>query len=128
MLSFLVSRGHCCPMVNCLSARKHSSFSAKLFSSCITCTGAWACCSSSAGLDTFPCLTPSNSCQPFPWPVEVPLNSSKILWLISHFSQFVSSADLLRVRSTPSSRSIMKTSNSFGPKTYLLHLLPLIHL
>lgn len=107
--------------VNCLSTRKLRSPSAKLFSSCTACSGARGYSPSSAGLDiSLCCLSPSDSSQPFPWPVEIPLNSSTSLWSISHFSQFVSSANLLRVHSTPSS-----TLNSFGAQTYLLHLLPL---
>lgn len=94
ILPFLVS-GALLSRVNCLSTRKLRSFSAKLFSSCITCTGAWGCSTSRAGLDTFLCWAPSDFCQPFPWLVGIPLNGSTILCLVSHFSPFVSSANLL---------------------------------
>ncbi|KAF1440525.1 Zinc finger RNA-binding protein, partial [Pygoscelis papua] len=52
---------------------------------------------------------------PFLQPVEVPLDGSTTLWHISHSSQFVSSANLWRVHSAPSSRSLMKVLNRTGP-------------
>lgn len=47
--------------------------------------------------------------------VEISLKSSMSIWFINHFSQFVSSADLLRVHSVLSPVSSMKALNCFEP-------------
>ena len=55
--------------------------------------------------------------SPFLQPVEVSLNGSTTVWSMNIPLSFVSFADLLRVHSVPSSRSVMKMLNRTGLST-----------
>lgn len=108
-LAFLVTRTHCWLMFNSESNRTSRSFSAKL--SCfpagwpVVCT-VWGCSSWGSGLCDSPCWIPQVCQLQCFQPTEVPLQGGLL--------SFVSSAYLLRVNSTPSSRSFMKMLNKTG--------------
>lgn len=69
-----------------------------------------------AGLCTFPTELLKGPVSPYLQPDEVSLGDSTTLECVCHSSQQfpLSSANLLRVYSAPSSRSLIKTSNSIG--------------
>ena len=111
-LAFLAARAHYWLMVNLSSTSTPSSVSTEVLSSRSAPSLYWC-----MGLFLPRCRTLHVPLCPTFQPVQVTLNGSTAFWCISHSSSFVSSANLLRVHSNSSSRSLMNKLNKTGPST-----------